>query len=236
MTADRDMQHLALARELDRQDIDLATRIDRVVGLLARVDATRAGARRVLGALEELPEAVVVAERSLRDALLREVEARSELEAAELRFAEISRGRRSSDEAKAEAIRAVRRATVGTADAADTVTRMRERIAALAGDEVALNAEAEGLAVEAQRVALEVAEVPRVSDSGRAAPGRSLADIDEWGARAHAALFIVRGGLESEREKLVFEANALSAAALGEADGASVALVRRRLEASLAKD
>ena len=130
-----------------------------------------------------------------------------------------------------------RRATVAAADAADTVVRMRERVAALAGDEVALRAEADGLAVEAQQVAREVAEVPRLSDSGRAAPGTSLAEIDEWGARAHAALFVVRGGLESEREKVVLEAHALAAAALGEQTaGASVALVRRRLEESLAQD
>ena len=91
------------------------------------------------------------------------------------------------------------------------------------------------MAVEAQHVAREVAEVPRLSDSGRPAPGASLAEIDEWGARAHAALFVVRGGLESEREKIVLEAHALAAAALGEqSGGASVALVRRRLEESLA--
>jgi len=48
---------------------------------------------------------------------------------------------------------------------------------------------------------------------------------------------VVRGGLEGEREKVVLEANALAAAALGEqAGGASVALVRRRLEESLAPE
>ena len=125
---------------------------------------------------------------------------------------------------------------MAASDAADTVARMRDRVEALARDEVALKAEADGLAVEAQQVAREVAEVPRLSDSGRSAPGTSLAEIDEWGARAHAALFVVRGGLESEREKVVLEAHALAAAALGEQTaGASVALVRRRLEESLAQ-
>ena len=65
-------------------------------------------------------------------------------------------------------------------------------------------------------------------------PGVSLAEIEEWGARAHAALFLVRGSLEGERERLVLEANGLAAAALGDhAGGSSVALVRRRLEESL---
>ena len=111
---------------------------------------------------------------------------------------------------------------------------MQDRLRALGSEEAALRAEAEGLAVEAAQVARAVAEVPRLSDSGRAVPGSSLAEIEEWGARAHAALFVVRGGLESERERVVQEANALAAAALGEQlAGASVALVRRRLEEAL---
>ena len=74
-------------------------------------------------------------------------------------------------------------------DAADTVARMRERVAALAGDEVALKAEAEGLAVEAQQVAREVAEVPRLSDSGRSAPGTlTRRDRRVGGTRACSAL------------------------------------------------
>ena len=60
------------------------------------------------------------------------------------------------------------------------------------------------------------------------------ARINMYAARAHAALFVVRGGLENERERIVLEANSLAASALGEqGGGASVALVRQRLEASL---
>ena len=44
MAADRDAQLLALVRELERQDVDLAARIDTVSGLLGRVDAVRAAA------------------------------------------------------------------------------------------------------------------------------------------------------------------------------------------------
>ena len=237
MAANRDRQLLALVRELERQDLDAAARIDTVSGLLGRVDSVRASGRRVEGALEALPEAVDVAEQSLLDALAREEVAREQREAAERRLEEISGGRRASDEAKAEAARAFRRTTVAASDAVDTVVRMRERIEALAREEAALNAEAENLAFEAQLVAREVRQVPRLSDSGRSAPGTSLAEIDEWAARAHAALFVVRGGLESEREKVVLEAHALAAAALGEQSaGASVALVRRRLEESLTHD
>ena len=236
MAADRDAQLLALVRELERQDADVAARIDIVAGLLARVDAVRAGSRRVRGALEALPHAIAVAEQSERDAVAREADSRAELVAAERRLDEVGHARRASDEAKIEAERVMRRATVAAKDAADTVARMRERVEALTGEGVSLSAEADGLAVEAQHVAGEVAEVPRLSDSGRVAPGPSLADIDEWGGRAHAALFVVRGGLESERDRVVVEANALAAVAFGEqAGGASVALVRRRLEESLTR-
>ncbi|RDI75311.1 hypothetical protein Gocc_1109 [Gaiella occulta] len=70
-----------------------------------------------------------------------------------------------------------------------------------------------------------------MSESGRADPGGSLPEVEEWGARAHAALFVVRDGLEAERERIVSEAAALASAVLGEqVAGASVALVRRRLE------
>ena len=236
MAVDRDAQLLALVRELEQQDVDVAVRIDTVVALLVRVDALRAGARRVLDALAAMPEAVAAAEQSLRGALAREQLARAERERAEQRLEETSGGWRASEEAKAEAARAVGRATVAATDAADTVMRMRGRVAALAADEVSLRAEGDGLAVDAKHVSQEVAEVPRLSGSGRTAPGASLAEIDEWGARAHAALFVVRGGLESEREKIVLEAYALEAAALGEqSGGANVALVRRRLEESLGR-
>ena len=79
-----------------------------------------------------------------------------------------------------------------------------------------------------------MAGLPRLSESGRKAPGTSLGEIEEWGSRAHSAIFVVRGGLEAERERIVHEATALAEAALGEqVAGSNVALVRRRLEQEL---
>jgi hypothetical protein len=75
--------------------------------------------------------------------------------------------------------------------------------------------------------------VPRVSDAGGADPGASLDDLVEWGARVHAALFVVRGGLELERERVVREANELGAAVLGEPVAASVGRVRELIERAL---
>jgi hypothetical protein len=186
-------------------------------------------------ALEEIPAEIAHAEQAEVEARAREQAARRDLDDATQRLEDIVRSRRAGDEAKVAAERAVRRAGVAATDAATTVTRMEERSSNLRTDEVALRAEADGLAVAAAELASEVSDVPRLSDSGRTLPGRTLVEIEEWGARAHAALFVVRGSLESERDRIVLEANGLAAAALGEqVAGTSVALVRRRLEESLA--
>ena len=80
MAADRDAQLLALVRELERQDVDVAARIDTVAGVARSRRRDPRRRRRVLGALEALPEAIAVAEQSEREALAREAEARAELE------------------------------------------------------------------------------------------------------------------------------------------------------------
>ena len=151
-----------------------------------------------------------------------------------MRAGSIRSSRRSGEDTRAAAELAVRRTSVLMVDAAEGVARQQERVRLLLSDRVALRAEADRLAVEARTVAGDVAGLPRLSESGRKAPGASLEEIEEWGARAHSAIFVVRGGLESERERIVHEATALASSALGEqVAGASVALVRRRLEQEL---
>jgi hypothetical protein len=231
MADPRAPDHLSLARELEQRDIGVAGRLDAVGVVLERVDDVRARAMRVRVALEGIPREIEHAERDERDARAREAEARAELDGAERRFADVSGSRRSSEDAKVEAERALRRATVAASDAATSTVKSRGRLERLVREEAVLQAEGEGLAVEARDVARTVADVPRVSESGRTVPGTSLEEIEEWGARAHAALFVVRGGLESERERLVLEANSLAAATFGDhGGGSSVALVRRRIE------
>jgi hypothetical protein len=65
-------------------------------------------------------------------------------------------------------------------------------------------------------------------------PGPGIAGVLEWAASAHAAVLVVRSGLETERERVVREANELASSVLGEPLYAtSVAAVRRRLEGRL---
>lgn len=232
--SDRAADLLSFASDLERRDSDVAARHADVVALLGRVDDVRARASCTRAALEALPRERLHAEQALADAQTREAEARRELTDAEARLQDAGRSRRASEASKAEAERAVRRAETALSDATAGVVRAGERVAALTDHELALGDEAESLGVEAGVLAHEVAEEPRLSESGRAVPGRTLEEIEEWGARVHAALFVVRGGLENERERIVLEANALAASVLGEQiAGTSVALVRRRLEAAL---
>ena len=75
---------------------------------------------------------------------------------------------------------------------------------------------------------------PRVSRSGGLYSESGLDGLLEWASRARAAILVARGGLETERERAVREANELAAAVLGEELGATrVSAVRERLERAL---
>jgi hypothetical protein len=231
MADPRASDRLELARELERRDADVAARLEHVTAVLDRVDDARSGAVRVREALAAMPGGIEHAERDERDARARAAELHSERDLAERRYREVSGSRRSGEDARIEAERALARATVAAGDAETSAQRARARLEQLVREEAALQAEGEGLEVEARELAVIVSAVPRVSDSGRTVPGASLEEVEQWGARAHAALFVVRGSLESERERLVLEANGLAAATLGDHGGAaSVALVRRQIE------
>ena len=65
-------------------------------------------------------------------------------------------------------------------------------------------------------------------------PERGLDGLADWGARAHAAVFVARSGLETERGRVVREASELAASVLGDPLAAtSVAGIRERLEERL---
>ena len=55
MSGQGSLDLVSYARELERQDVDVAARIETVTALLDRVDAVRAGARRVTAELELSP-------------------------------------------------------------------------------------------------------------------------------------------------------------------------------------
>lgn len=222
---------LRQVQELERRDREAAARLAEAADALRAVDEIRSENVRIRHAMEALPAEREHTEGALREAAEREMAARDELADAERHADSLEGSRRAGADARAQAAQALQRAAVAATDATAATTRLRGQMEALAAAVGALRAEGDALARDAHRVAAAVAVVPRVSDSGKTVPGDSLDAIENWGARTHAALFLVCRSFEEERERIVIEANALTAVALGEqVAGSNVALLRRRLE------
>lgn len=219
---------------MERADGHLATSIEHLAEVTARVASIRTRAAQISCALDAMPEAVVDADHAVETAIARERAAAEALAAAEDRVAELHTRRRPSPDDVDQAGRELQRGQEERRDAAVALRRRKEHRQRLDADEQALRAEADELVRQAELVASEIAGIPRVPVVGKGAPGGTLRDLEEWGAQTRAALFVARGGLETERERLVDEANALGSAVLGEPLGASsAALVRRRIEQAL---
>ncbi len=226
-------QALAHAAELERRDTEIATELDAVRSLEERVGAIRERVGVVREALERVPLEHEGLGRLRDEADAAVAAARAEAERTAARVASLESGRRKRDDELDRARKEAATARDALADALATRTRIDERGSALAEEERVLRAEAGELAEAAVRVAEDVRDVGRVTESAGRAPGTSLAALEEWGSRIRSALFVARGILETERERVVVEANVLGASVLGEQLGASsVALVRRRLESA----
>jgi chromosome segregation ATPase len=234
MSADRAGEVRALAVELEDRDAAVAEEIAVVVELTERAGAVRSRAVEIREGVQALPGQIEGVERAEGEARTRQRDAQAELAEAQRRLDQIMESRRSSDEEQARARRVVQDAREAVSDAGNRVERLAEQRAELRDLAQALRAEAEGLAVEARNVAAALRDAPRLADAGKSLPGASLDEIDDWGGRARATLFVALGALETERERIVAEANALAASVLGEDHGAaSVALARQRIEAAL---
>jgi chromosome segregation ATPase len=226
-----DERLVGFARELEARDELLAAAIDEVDDLQHAVEDVRGRARAVESFLERLP-----AEQAAAEGALRQAESESRTRGRELGEAEeeLARAERSRNE---ERVAAARRALVRARDAETSAARKLERaveaLDQLARRAEALRAEAPALEERARALSHRLAQLRRISQAATAAPEPGLAGAIEWAGRARAALFVVRAGLDVERERVVREANELAASALGEPVAAtSVALVRERIERS----
>jgi hypothetical protein len=215
---------VAYARELEAEDDGLAEAIAAVEELRGRAGELRARAVHAAGFLAALPEARAAAAAALEDA-----QAGLERRVAETTEAEARLERAE----KEEAVLAARRAVVRTRDLATgaerKVDRLRAAAEALVAEAWAVEAALPELDRRAVDLAGRLAGVPRAGEVGAPQPGP--AGVEAWAARAEAALFVARGGLETERERVIRQANELAASVLGEPLAASrVSLVRERLE------
>ena len=224
---------LAHAAELERRDTEIANELAVVRDLEERVAAIRGRAGIVGEALERLPLEREDLARRCVEADEAVTAARMDVERTQSRVASLESGRRRRDDELDRGRKEAATSRDTLADALAVRGRIDERASGLVEDERALVAEGEALAKAAELVAEGVRDVGRVTESAGRAPGTSLAELDDWGSRVRSALFVVRGTLEAERERVVVEANVLGTSVLGEELGAtSVAIVRRRLEAA----
>jgi chromosome segregation ATPase len=227
---------LAQAAELERRDEAIAAELEAVRELEERVATLRARAEDVRVALARVPLERHELERRRRDASDDAVAAEEELGRATARLAAVESGRRRRTEELERARKEAATARETLDDVRSRIERVDELTAALDVDERQRHDEAQQLAGTASALAADMRSVGRIAEGARREPGKTLDELDDWGGQARSALFVARGTLEAERERVVAEANVLGSTVLGEQLGASgVALVRRRLEAHLAR-
>ncbi|MEP6893163.1 MAG: hypothetical protein ABI927_05220 [Gaiellaceae bacterium] len=225
---------LELAADLELRDAAVAAEIGRVSRLADDAKAIGAGAEAIGALLDGLPAECVGADRSEADARAGCSTAEAELATAEALVARReAAGRTGQDLASAR--RDLIRAQEAAHDAAARLRRAALRQAVLADSERAARAKLPELVAQARSVAGELADVPRVSSSGRVKPETTLAGLVGWAVRVQTALLVVRGQLDVECDRLVREANELGSLVLGEQlGGSSVELVGKRVRAVLA--
>jgi hypothetical protein len=216
-----DPRHVATARELEARDAQFAYALELVRRLQADVDELHTHAVATGMFLAALPNERARLATALADAGAELARREAELAAAEQELAQAKPG-----EAEAEARRSVTRAR-------DAASSARKRVARVEDERDALEREAEAAEARVPRLTARAEELARRLESTPRASPVPAADPPEWTARARASLFVAAGSLETERERVVREANELAAAVLGDGSVAtSVGLVRRRLESA----
>ncbi|HXH87402.1 MAG TPA: hypothetical protein VNI55_02190 [Gaiellaceae bacterium] len=218
---------LSFALELEQRDEEVAERLATLAALNQGVDEVRGRADAVAAFRERLP-----ADRAHLETAMAE----AERELTEAREA-LARAHDAVERARSEDARTTaRRHEAHAASDLHTTEERRDRLLArgksIARESVEAESEAAELATKAAELAAALETAPRVASP--VPPQAGLDGVLDWAARAHAALFVARSGLETERERVVREANELAASVLGEPLYAtSVATVRRRLEERL---
>jgi hypothetical protein len=209
-------------RELDRRDTELGARGDELHEADAEVASIRGRAEAIASFFASYPEA----DQHLREAV---TAARAELAAREdeCRAAQADVDAARDDETRALARHVLQRAGDHLVVAGAAVERALAAHDALDREASELPAELDRLEARARRVAAAIGDVPP--------PGEGPAALVEWASRAHAALFVASGSVDTQRELVIREANELATAILGEPTyGSTVAQARARVESARA--
>jgi DNA repair exonuclease SbcCD ATPase subunit len=225
---------LGVAAALERRDLEVAQRLERLRHLDRRVEAIRARGDDLRARIGSAPGRLAAVDRAHAEAREANERANAGLQRAERRLGELENGRRVHDGERERARHELDHARQAEHDAQARLERLAADRAAHEAAIAAVRREVPELLRNAAEVVHDVAGTGRVSETGRGPAPDRIDGIPDWASRVHAALFVVRGQLEQERERLVREANELGGSVLGEQiAGSSVALVRRRLEEAL---
>ena len=204
---------VAAIRELEQRDAELAARIDELTHLEAEIASLRAEAERVQAFAAALPS---LRERAASD--VREAQAELARRIGIVCGAEVQLG--SADD-RAAAERTLATAETARADAEARLARVKAEAERIEHETAAVDQNAASLADRAGTLARRV--------DGDLADG-----IEQWAARARAAVFAQRTHAEGERLQLQTEASELASSVTGEPVVGDVALARRASERALA--
>jgi chromosome segregation ATPase len=152
-----------------------------------------------------------------RDERLRQMEAR-ELAAVERRRVELKQARAELELARSDEERKLTESRLGRAR--DHIEIAQRALEEARGARRAFEEEAERL----------MRELPELEGRARAM-GATETDLVDWASRKHAELFVALGQLDTQRERVIREANELATALLGEPTfGSTAAQALARVE------
>jgi chromosome segregation ATPase len=190
-------------RELAARDAQLAAQAARVRELDVAVAEIRAAAE----AADRFFAVYPAGQTSRSEAVLK-AEAELARRLDELREAEARLEQARDDDARAHSQHAVDRAQDHIAVTEAGLARARDAHDELEREAAALPSRVPDLEARAAAIAAEVADVP--------APGEGLRALVDWASRAHAELFVAAGHLDTQRERMIREANELASMLTGE--------------------
>ncbi|HET8607199.1 MAG TPA: hypothetical protein VFL66_09240 [Gaiellaceae bacterium] len=219
-----DARHVQFARELEERDARVAAALDELQQLRADVAELRTHADGVESFLAAYP-----GERARLDGAVAAGRERLTAREAERAAAESELARARGDEEAAAARRAVTRTKDAESSARRRLERAADELAALEREAARVDETLPRLPARAAELSARLETQRRVSRT-ETIPA-DLPTVRDWTTEARAALFVATAGLETERERIVREANDLGAAVLHDPTAAtSVSLVRERIE------
>ena len=215
-----DARALAELDLLVRRDDALASSAGQLLELEAAVARIRTRAETIDRFFATYPDEQARLATDIDEATAALERRREELTAAE---SELAAARTDDDRERAE--KAAARAVDHVALAEAALLRVRSAHEGFESEAAELPAELQALEAEARGFAAS-AQLPELP------PSAGPRGLTEWASRSHAELFVALSQIDTQRERIIREANELASMLLGEATyGSTVAQALRRVQA-----